>query len=336
MNPDPALPSPGTLLHQVNLLWERQARDWPVLAEAVDALRRSRTRSFRVHGSRIEVQSNPTRIKSSSARIDAASLAARPCFLCVENLPETQRAIAYRDDWLILCNPAPIFEPHLTIATTTHQPQLVDPAIENMLTLARDLEGAYTVFYNGPSCGASAPDHLHLQATPAGVMPFETELAARLCAGPPLSDDRWLEWVRGEPVRIGTTRARRWPAVVLTSESERELARTLVEVVDVLGQIRPAEPEPMLNLFVNYIEERWLVWLFPRAAHRPKVYGDGPDDFLISPGCVDLNGVLIAPRPEDLDRLDEAIIQSILGEVLLSPGTFARLRDRLASPAPPP
>ena len=117
-------------------------------------------------------------------------------------------------------------------------------------------------------------------------------------------------------------------------DGHRALAEALERVIGLVGEVRPAEPEPMLNLFAAYAEGRWISWLFPRAAHRPGVYGHGPDDYLISPGGVDLAGVLIAPRPGDCDRLEAATIESILSEVLLSPGAFARLRDRLVDQTP--
>ena len=331
MKPDPALTSPDALLHQVTRLWEQQAANWSPLAEGIAALRQAQTRSFQVGGSRIVAQCNPARMKSASAKVDPASLAERSCFLCPDHLPEGQHVITYRGNWLILCNPAPIFEPHFTIATTAHEPQRVRPAIDTMLDLTRDLDGAYTVFYNGPGAGASAPDHLHLQATRAGAMPFETELAGQLGGGDRLSGGRWIEWAGGGPVRIGTTRASRRPAVVLVSESRESLARGIEGVIGVVGEVHPAMPEPIIDLFVTWAENRWIAWLFPRAAHRPATYGTDPDDYLISPGAVDLAGVIIAPRPADFDRLHASTIQSILNEVLLSPGAFARLRDRLAS-----
>ncbi len=329
MKADPAPISPGALPHQVATLWGQQAAEWPPLARGIAALRQSRTRSFQVDGSRIVLQCNPARVKSASAKVDPASLAGRPCFLCPDHLPEAQRAITYQDNWLILCNPAPIFEPHLTIATLAHEPQRVGPSVNPMLDLARDLDGSYTVFYNGPCSGASAPDHLHLQATPAGAMPFETELAAQLCAGDALSRRRWIEWAAGGPVRIGTTRPSRRPAVVLVSESKDLLAHGLERVIGAVGEVHPATPEPMINLFATYADDRWVAWLFPRATHRPTRYGTGPDDYLISPGAIDLGGVVIAPRPADFDRLTASAVQSILSEVLLSPGAFAHLRDRL-------
>ncbi|NLE62013.1 MAG: DUF4922 domain-containing protein, partial [Planctomycetes bacterium] len=192
--------SPGELAYQLSTLWQRQAETWEMLAEGLAALRQARTRTFHVNGWRVTAQCNPARIKSSGAKVDADSLAKRPCFLCTENRPVAQASVPYRDRWLILCNPAPLFEPHYTVAAIDHEPQRVGPAIEGLLSMSRDLDGRYTVFYNGPKSGASAPDHLHLQASRAGALPFETQLATQLAAGDPANGHRWLEWVRNDPV----------------------------------------------------------------------------------------------------------------------------------------
>jgi hypothetical protein len=302
-----------------------------MLAEGLAALREARTRTFQAAGWRVTAQCNPARIKSSSAKIDSASIADRPCFLCTENRPAAQASLPYRDRWLILCNPAPLFEPHFTVVSAGHEPQRVGPAIDGVLSLSRDLDGRYTVFYNGPTSGASAPDHLHLQAAKAGALPFETELATQLTAGDRLNNHRWLEWVRRGPVRIAVTRPSRPPAIVLMGHSHDALSQCLLEIVDILGRVRPSEPEPMLNLFATYTEESWVAWLFPRAAHRPGFYGAGPEDFLISPGAADLAGVMVTPRPGDFERLEDEVVQTVFREVLLSPGTFAQVKSLIAA-----
>ncbi len=322
--------NPGELAYQLSVLWQRQAETWPMLADGLAALRQARTRSFQVNGWRVTAQCNPARIKSSGAKVDPDSVASRPCFLCTENRPTAQASVPYRDRWLILCNPCPLFEPHFTIVYVDHEPQRVGPAIDGLLGLARDLDGRYTVFYNGPASGASAPDHLHLQASHAGALPFETELAAQLTAGDPVAGHRWLEWVRDEPVRIAGTRPSRPPALVFMGDSKEAMAAAIREAVIALAQVRPAEPEPMLNLYATYTEERWIAWMLPRGAHRPRFYGTGPDDFLISPGAADLAGIVVTPRPEDFERLTDDTIQAIFHEALLSPGDFARLKDLMS------
>ncbi|HPD29976.1 MAG TPA: DUF4922 domain-containing protein [Phycisphaerae bacterium] len=321
---------PGELAYQLSALWQRQTETWEMLAEGLAALRQARTRTFHVNGWRVTAQCNPARIKSSGAKVDAESLAQRPCFLCTENRPVAQASVPYRDRWLILCNPAPLFEPHYTVAWIDHEPQRVGPAIEGLLSMSRDLDGRYTVFYNGPASGASAPDHLHLQAARAGALPFETQLATQLAAGDPADGQRRLEWVRDDPVRIAVTRPGSLPVIVLMGDSKDAMAASLREVVIVLGEVRPVEPEPMLNLFATYTEERWVTWLFPRGAHRPRFYGTGEDDFLISPGAADLAGIVVSPRPRDFERLTDEIMQTIFREALLPPESFAEVRDLLA------
>jgi hypothetical protein len=313
-----------SLTERIAALWDRQSTDWPALRDGIASLRQARTRSFTVHGSTVVAQSNAKRIASSAARVDAASLAARPCFLCPDRLPEGQQSIACGPDWLLLCNPAPVTVPHLTVTATAHLPQRIEPAFPVMLRLAADLAGAYTIFYNGPRAGASAPDHLHAQAVPTGALPFEADLCRRLENG------GWLEWLGGEPVRRGITRPGTRPAIVLQSDSERELNGALPAVLAAIDAVRPAAPEPMINLFAACRDGRWTVWLFPRSRHRPAAYGREPGDYCISPGCVDLAGLLIVPRPHDFERLTQGTVTSILDDVLLDAEDLQRLRARLA------
>jgi hypothetical protein len=240
-------------------LWRQQIEDWPRLRGAVASLHRARTKTFRINRSIISAQHNPARETSSSARIDPESLAARPCFLCIENLPKSQCAIVYRKDWLILCNPAPIFEPHFTINSMVHQPQSVQTAVPVMLDLSRDLNGSYTVFYNGPNCGASAPDHLHLQATPVATLPHEKELVRQICCGHNSDTPGWIDWVRSQPVRVGVSRPSQRPAIFLISRSREELLAAIGTLLEILGELQPATAEPMLNLFITYADECWTV-----------------------------------------------------------------------------
>lgn len=315
---------PGTLPEQMDALWARQAAEWPRLQQGLASLHSARIKSLDVHGSSLLVQSNAARIISTGAKIDPASIAARPCFLCPANLPVEQLGLAYGDKWLILSNPAPIFDPHFTINSIRHEPQRILPLIDVVLDLARDLAGAYTVFYNGPKCGASAPDHVHMQAIKTGVLPFELELLGELWAR-----EGWIDWRRDHPVRVGLTNPPRRPAVVLAGADRAALKTTLEEIINLLGEVHPADPEPMLNLFAVYTPDLWLVYLFPRFAHRPACYGTGPGQFVVSPGSIDLGGVLIAPRPEDFDRLTSETAAGILDEVLLPPDRYAQLRAAL-------
>ncbi|HSW46951.1 MAG TPA: DUF4922 domain-containing protein, partial [Phycisphaerae bacterium] len=292
MNNDRCLTVQGPLAQQIDLLWRWQSDEWAMLQAGRAGLQAALTRTFDVDGSRVIAQCNPARMISASACVDTAALAARPCFLCDENRPAEQRAVAYRGGWKILCNPAPIFDPHFTVVPARHEPQLLMSCLGVLLDLARDLEGRYTVFYNGPKAGASAPDHAHLQASPAGATPFENELAAELCSDRNQNGHQWIKWLRRQGVRIGVTRPGRRAAVICMSPDSEALQAAVREVLAALGSVQPAKPEPMLNLYTTFTDERWLLWLHPRRAHRPSCYGFRPDQFLISPGAVDLAGLL--------------------------------------------
>ncbi len=329
MRPDRRLVMSGTLCEQLDHLWKSDSKRWPRLAENIAQLQEAQYKTFEVDHLRVEVQMNPSRTKNVATPVDNGRVMARPCPLCHAQLPDEQNAIAYGRDWLVLCNIAPLFEPHYTIIASAHQPQRVQSALYPMLTLVRDLEGAFTVLYNGPSCGASIPEHMHLQATPAGALPFERELANGLCGGRGAHGESWIESVTRSPVTVGVTRAGRRPAFILMGEDLDLVASALRRVLALLGECEPAEPEPMLNLFASYAEDQWLVWGFPRARHRPMFFGTGEEDYLISPGAADLCGRLIVPRPRDFERLDQKAVDQVYHDVLLPPARFAAFRDSL-------
>lgn len=330
MRPDRRLVMSGTLCEQLHHLWKMDSQGWPALAQNIESLHQATYRLFEVDQHKVELQLNPARERNVAAPVNNGQADDRPCPLCHEQLPEDQNAIAYGRDWLFLCNLSPLLEPHFTVISSTHRPQRVHVAMETMLSLVRDLDGAFTVLYNGPCCGASIPEHMHLQATPAGALPFERELAFGLCGGRGSRGESWIDWVTRSPVLIGTTRPGRRPAFVLVGEEHDRVAVALGRVLSLLGEIEPSSPEPMLNMFASYAEDRWLVWGFPRARHRPLCYGTGENDYLITPGAIDLCGRLIAPRASDFDRVDQEMITRIYHDVLLPPERFAAFHDLLA------
>jgi hypothetical protein len=288
-------------------LLARQRREWPALARGYDALASARVRRISGDGWEVQVQFNPARIVSSGARVDPESLKSRPCFLCRENLPPEQRAIRYRDDFLVLCNPAPIFPAHFTIASVRHTPQSLAERLGTLLRLAADFGPRMTVFYNGPACGASAPDHLHFQATPAGLMPVEAELGD-LPHPPGQADLCGAAISRAQGLGRGM--------VVIAGDDERAVAAAAEKAIGALG-LRPAPGgEPLLNALCTRGEAGWRLILFPRRKHRPDAYfREGAAKLLISPGAVDMGGILITPREEDFLALTPALVREIYREV---------------------
>lgn len=290
-----------------NLL-SRQQLAWPQLQTAYVALAGLRVRRVQVADRVILLQYNPPRIKSTGAAIDPAAIKARPCFLCPPNLPPVQQAIHYYHHWLVLCNPFPIFSPHFTIAHVQHLPQSLSGVWPSLLQLARDFSPDFALLYNGPQCGASAPDHLHFQAVPPKAIPA-------LNSG---REGMKLVW-QGESLALLRTTTDPLAAFLLEGAREQELVAFLARLIKAIKSILSGDGEPRLNLFVLYEEGRWRIMIFPRRRHRPAAYYKaGEEQILLSPGAVDMGGLLVIPREEDFNRLDSTILRKIFQEISVS------------------
>jgi hypothetical protein len=269
----------------IDAFFEQQLAAWPLARNNFVALHDVLTRDISVDGALYRVQFNPARIVSSRAKVDAASISARPCFLCEHNRPAEQEALPY-GSFSILVNPYPIFPRHLTIAATRHTPQRIADHLHTMLELARELP-QYTLFYNGARCGASAPDHLHFQAGRRGYMPIETH-------------------------REGYPYAR-----FITATTAGEAERLFADLYRSLP-LAAGDDEPMLNLLCWYADRQWTLCLFPRRKHRPDCYyAEGKARLLSSPAAVDLGGLLILPREGDYRKITADDIRQIIKEVTI-------------------
>jgi len=298
-------------------LLEEQKTDWDVLRDGYASLARVETRTFDFDGFQVQLHFNAGRLASSAAKVDARSIAARPCFLCPQNRPKAQRALPLHDDLVLLCNPFPIFPEHFTIPTLAHRPQRIRPVFPLVLDLARELAPRYTVFYNGPQSGASAPDHLHLQAGNAGFTPVDREYASLPKATlverggfRALAADRYLR-------RFVSFEGRDRGAIA----GAFELLHSTLET---------GPDEPMLNVFATHVNDEWRVIVFPRDKHRPSAYfADGDARFLLSPGAVDMAGAVIMPVERDFQRITKDDLVRMYDEVTLNSARFARLVDVL-------
>lgn len=300
-----------------NLLTEQLA-SWETARNNYAALSGVQVKELNVNGTLYKVQFNPARIVSSGAKVDAKSIKERKCFLCPANLPAVQKGIPFEGHYNILVNPFPIFPRHLTVPETAHVAQRIAPRFGDMLDLARQLTD-YTIFYNGPKCGASAPDHAHFQAGNKGFMPIEQD---------------WRRQVAGKVADYG--QATLWwlndaPRTTLVIESaDRKTAIKLFDTVYHSLDIQPGEDEPMMNVLVMYEDNKWIVFVFPRAKHRPACYtAEGDANLLSSPASVDLGGVFITPVEKDFIKITAEDIAQILGEVCLSPADFQKVRKRI-------
>ena len=309
------------LAQRLRTLWDAQKHEWPMMARGVEFLAESEVREVEHGGLRCRLQFNPGRVVSAAAKVDAKSIAARPCFLCESNRSAEQRGVDAGDEYVFLCNPMPIFDPHFTVPTLDHQPQLIDACLPKMLELAERLSGHFTVFYNGPRCGASAPDHLHLQASPLGETPFEQQLISTPKPGHgPKGLGRghspFINWsTKKGDIAIGITADPEPPAIVITGEDRSAVQQRAEQIIAQLADHFPADPEPMLNALALHTDGNIHVVLFPRASHRPTNFGTETGQVLVSPGLVDMLGLMITPRREDFDKLDGEAVAKIYREV---------------------
>lgn len=301
---------------QARQLIKDQQQEWELAGRNYAGLKKVKVRTLTFDGFDILVQFNPERIRSSAAKVDAKSIEARPCFLCRGNLPKEQRGIPVLDNYLVLVNPFPIFPEHLTIPHLSHIDQRIEDKFADMLGLARSLE-EFTIFYNGPKCGASAPDHFHFQAGIKHFMPIEQDYKIKSFSREVKTENgfefiRWTDYMR----------------TILTF-SGKELAPLCMQfslLFSKLKELQPEEQEPMLNILASWEANRWIIHIFPRQLHRPwQYFEEGEKQILLSPASVDMGGVLIIPREEDFNKITKTDIRDIFQQVCLDEKTFASI-----------
>ena len=293
------------MIHEVEELLRRQAQAWPQLASGIEGLALAKTRPVRIGWYEILIRHIPHRVASTTAAVDRESVAKRPCFLCAKNLPAEEEGVQFDDRFTIYCNPFPIVDRHLTIVQREHVPQSIANRAESMLDLAAALPG-YFVIYNGPQCGASAPDHMHFQAGWRGLFPIERESAR-------LSGITVPGYGRNVYVFRGRDRA--------------ELIERIDRAIDLLSAITPSRAEPLLNLAAFCDVGEWVVYLFPRGKHRPGVFHTG--ELTVSPAAIDLCGIFVVPLANDFEKITGQAIEAIFREVTLPDGLFFEIAKRL-------
>jgi ATP adenylyltransferase/5',5'''-P-1,P-4-tetraphosphate phosphorylase II len=306
----------SNLNEQAFALVKQQWETWGLARENYEALSEVQTRDFDFGHFKITAQHNPGRIRSSAAKVDAKSIAERPCFLCQQNLPKEQKALIFRDKFLILVNPFPVFPVHLTISLVEHKPQEIISFFPDMLKLSRELEG-FTVFYNGPQCGASAPDHFHFQAGNRGFLPIENELENL-----EKNHSEVLVQKRGLKIFAVKNYLRRFVCIV---SSDLDAIFNAFHRVYSSLQGKNGN-EPMLNILCFFENNEWRVIIFPREKLRPShFYETDENQFVVSPAAVELGGVMVLPRQKDFETISNKITSEIYNEVTLPFFNFEHL-----------
>lgn len=304
-----------------NFLTE-QNHTWKLSADNYRGLNHVEERTFNFDGFRIKVQFNPERMRSSVAKVDTQSIAARKCFLCGENRPTEQMSLDLGNDFILLVNPFPIFKTHFTIPSLHHVPQRFISSLEAMLTIAKQMEG-YLLFYNGPECGASAPDHLHFQAGETGFLPVESEFnTLKVIPGSLLHQSEQLKiWAFDSYLR---------KMISFETGALDQAIKAIALVYQQFSQMQPQKVEPMINLLCYFSKGKWVVHLFPRKLHRPsQFFAEGDKQLLISPASVDFGGVFITPRREDFDKIRMEDIADMFSQVSLDEENFQILKETI-------
>ena len=287
----------------ISRFFNRQMEKWADARHRFRDLKHVETHQL---SDQLKVQWNPARIVSTGAKIDKKTLGDRPCFLCDKNRPKEQISKQIDERFLLLVNPFPILPVHFTIPARKHQPQSIYKNYGEMHRFL-SLHSELMVFYNGPKCGASAPDHLHFQAGTSGILPLLANwqrLSRNLTDIISLNDDEKIALIHDFVV----------PAFVIISKSEdsdEALFQRLYKSMPVRGD----ETEPMMNIIAWRKGDEYISVVIPREKHRPEAYfAEGDAQMMVSPGALDMSGLIITPREEDFRKLTEESATAILQE----------------------
>ena len=315
---------------EIKEFFNGQLAQWPEARQRYEDLAKVQTKTFVENG--LRVQWNPARMVSTGAKIDAKSLEKRPCFLCSENRPQVQFSEPLEDAtngnrYELLVNPFPILPMHFTVPLNEHEPQRIDGHYTMIHQLAMKFPDL-TVFYNGPRCGASAPDHLHLQAGTGDLLPLRqhwSSLQNQLKTVFALNDDDSVALLHDFVV----------PAFVIRSknaENDRRLFEKLYHQLSIINcQLSIISDEPMMNIVAWREADTMVSVIFPRRKHRPDCYfAEGDDQMLVSPGALDVAGLIITPRQQDFERMTVTKAEEILRECAIDEVSAQEIAEKIA------
>jgi hypothetical protein len=292
---------------QVGQLIKEQLTNWAFATKNYTNLNGIKQKKLQFQGFHFIGQFNPNRIISSSAKIDKNSIEKRNCFLCGKNRPVEQQSIDFNEKFEILLNPYPIFPQHLTIIHKEHVPQLILQFFQDMMEIAKALP-SFTLFYNGPQFGASAPDHFHFQAGTKAYMPLDRELYGLLkLYGKPLKSDICQVWKIDDGIR---------KFFYIESVDRFAIEAIHYKIYEMLQSYSALAVEPGLNIHCLFENKTWKVLIFPRGKHRPWQYtAEGDENIMFSPASVDLGGLLIFPLQKNFDKLDSQLATDLMKQI---------------------
>lgn len=301
-------------MKELNKFIKDQLSVWQLASSNFRALKTAPSREVDVFGLKCRIQYNPRRVISSTADTSPAAIASRKCFLCADNRPKEQFHLGFEGrkgrNYHIQINPYPIFRGHLVIVRDEHIPQEIWHHFPDMLDFAARYKD-YLVFYNGPSSGASAPDHLHFQAIPRHNLPLEDVVDEFLDhPGEPLATVKDASLYKFDGYARGV--------FALKATTSKSLAKLFYRLLDCTDRGK-GEEEPMFNLYAYVKNGEYRTIVVMRSAKRSHhFYSEGADHLTISPGAADIAGLFVAPFREDYDKADTALLEELLSEVCIS------------------
>ncbi|MCD8318929.1 MAG: DUF4922 domain-containing protein [Paraprevotella sp.] len=315
---------------EMHTFFRKQLEEWQDTKLRYEALKQVKTRELAFGNHVLSVQFNPARIVSTGASISPKDLKARPCFLCDLNRPKEQHSLPIEGRYQLLVNPYPILPEHFTLPTRRHVAQSILPHFSVLRNLAWNIPDTL-LFYNGPMCGASAPDHMHFQAGTRGILPIERDwrryetCMEKLYPLQPEEKDM-LEDLVSQNANCGLYLLKSYACpvfVIRTYPSDHPcyLFEKLYHALPLCND----ENEPRMNIVCwrqawnAGREDEIIILIFPRKKHRPDCYSQtGEAQILVSPGALDMGGLIITPREEDFRKITSEQAVNILREVTLS------------------
>jgi ATP adenylyltransferase/5',5'''-P-1,P-4-tetraphosphate phosphorylase II len=302
---------------KVEYMFEQQQANWNMAKNHYRQFGSVERKELAIGRFKAIVQHNPGRVRSTCANVNKVAIENRKCFLCANNLPDEQKGFTLLDKYLMLVNPFPIFERHVTISDFSHIPQRIDNRIIDMLEISKLLNN-YTVFYNGPLSGASAPDHFHFQAGKKGVMPVDSEINSFTVR------DKF-SFVFKDDIKAYAVTSYGRSCVVMESEWKEPVDYFFAQLIKMLPQNEEAG-EPMMNVMASFNEGIYRLIVFPRKKQRPDCYfRDDDSRLIVSPASVEFGGIFVVPREEDFQKITETDILDIYKEVSMESSFITKL-----------
>ena len=313
----------NTIHNKIELFFQSQIKEWDLLKQNYNSLKNLNTRNIHIDSEEITLQHNPCRVKSTNAKIDDSSIKARACFLCEKNLPFQQAKYPINKEFYLLCNPYPIFKNHYTLPLIKHNKQEINSYLIQFFDITKKLEN-FVIFYNGPKCGASAPDHMHFQAIPQNTVSLFD-----FCNKEMLKNNSNHILYTSKTIKCFNSALSNF--IYIESNDLTKAINSFKLIYNILP-IHENEYEPRLNILARYYNNNWQIIIIPRKKHRPKeFFYEDTKQIKISPASIDFAGVIIIPNTSNFKSINANIIKEIYSQLTYNSSEFLEIINKINS-----